>query len=250
MDMKRILLVILLALIIPLTMAQHHPNNRPHVHSSSPVKKCTVIFTAENNELFWVNINGRIINKKAQNIVKIHNLPNQLCDVQIVLKHPANERVNLKIVPQIKMDRYVVSYDERTRALKVIPMYESHHHPHQGPQPPTHVVPAVPPVAPPAPMVCSSDEVNEMCKTIKREGFDDNRIEMAKLIVKSKGKLFKASHIKKMANCLTFDSSKLKFLKFAFTYCVDPNNYYECVNALTFSSDKKKLMEFINSTLK
>lgn len=248
--MKKALFTILLALIVPLTMAQHHPNP----HSSFPEKKSTIIFAAENNELFWVTINGRNINKRAQNIVKIHNLPNRLCEVQIVLKSPVSGSVNLKITPQIDMERYVVSYNERTRKVQVTPMCESHDHshphPHHGPQPPTHVVPPVPPAVPHAHLVCSSEEVNEMCQSIRRESFDDNRMEMAKLMVKSNGKLFKVSHIKKMANCLTFDRSKLNFLKFAFTYCADPNNYYECVNVLTFSSDKKKLMQFLNSKLK
>ena len=313
MDMKRTLLSILLVLIIPLTMAQYHPNNRtpkgkpsqhnqhPNRHSQHPnhhsqhQRSCTLHFYAERNEQFYVSVDGRNINRKPRNSVIVNDLSFRSHDVYVVVKHPVNDRVYLKIDPQMEVEKYVVSYNERTRKVMVTPMYESHHHPHQGPQPgephhsqhpnsghpqspnhghvPSHstsphnhqahlptpptpvVVPApvpvpVPPVTPPEPLVYLSEEVNDMCQSIRKESFDDNRLEMAKLIVRSRDKMFKTSQIKQMANCFSFEDSKVEFLKFAFDACVDQNNYYECVSILTFSSNKEELMEFINSKLK
>jgi|GEM_PF-1738306 len=247
--MKKIVLIICLALMMPLSMAQHHSHNHPprgnsshsnHYHNQQQGTDCSVLFIAEDNETFWVNVDGRNVNGNARPMVLVTNLSQRPHNISITLKRPASESINLQIHPQMGFERYKISFDERSRQLRVIPMYEVHHHPNQGPQPPAQIYP-------PAPMVCTPEEVNNMCQSISRESFDDRRMELAKLIVKSSNKPFTASQIKQMARCFSFDNAKVKFLKFAYDYCIDPNNYYECVSLLTFTSNKEELMSFLNS---
>lgn len=246
--MKRIVLLICLALMIPLSMAQHHSNNRPprgnspqsNHYQNQTVNTSLVLFIAENNETFFVSVDGRNVNSKARRMVMVTNLSCRPHNVQITLKRPTSERINLQIHPQMGFERYRVSFDERNQKLMVIPMYETHHHPNQGPQPPTQILP-------PAPLVCTPEEVRNMCQSISRESFDNDRLDLAMLIVKSSNKLFKTSQIREMVRCFSSSSSKLKFFKFAYDYCVDPSNYYECVNDLSFNSDKENLLAFLNS---
>lgn len=94
-----------------------------------------------------------------------------------------------------------------------------------------------------APEVASPEEVEMMVRRVKDEGFDDRRVETAKLMVTMK--MVPAEGIARMASAMSFDDNRLEFLKFAYEYCADRENYFVAMDALTFSSNRDKLREYI-----
>ena len=84
-----------------------------------------------------------------------------------------------------------------------------------------------------------------MYNTLKKESFDETRLSLAKTMVSNNR--MAAHQIKRLAESFSFDSNKLTFLKYAYTYCIDQQNYYECVDVLSFSSDKENLLRYINN---
>jgi hypothetical protein len=95
------------------------------------------------------------------------------------------------------------------------------------------------------PHICTFEEVERMYNTLKKESFDETRLSLAKTMVSNNR--MAAHQIKRLAESFSFDSNKLTFLKYAYTYCIDQQNYYECVDVLSFSSDKENLLRYINN---
>ena len=104
------------------------------------------------------------------------------------------------------------------------------------------VVPPVPPV-PPVPYGMSSQDYEEACQLISDESFDSSKLTVAEQVVSSNP--MTASQILGICKLFSFESNKLSFAKFAYTYCVDKNKYYLLNEAFSYESSKRELNEFI-----
>ncbi|MBO6051018.1 MAG: DUF4476 domain-containing protein [Bacteroidales bacterium] len=244
--MKRLVIIAITILLTPCLMAQ--PGGRPHQHQSQPPHQShqtstpppapgqqhphqqlhTLVLNANNGEEFVVYVDGDIVNRKAMSSVLVHNLNNQPHDIYVVLKRPVDKITVMRYFPDMIVENCMVSYNIQTRNLELTMMQ---------PQ-------AVPP-QPNLPHICSYEEVEQMYNLLKKESFDDTRLSMAKNMVSHQH--LAAHQIKRLAESFTFDSNKLAFLKYAYAYCVDQQNYYVCLEVLTFSSDKENLMRYINN---
>lgn len=89
----------------------------------------------------------------------------------------------------------------------------------------------------------SSEQMHMVMKTLEKQSFDDNRLEIAELCV-TLGQ-FCVSDLERMAKVFSFDDKRLEFLRFAYSYCTDPENYPMLREAFTFSSNYDKLMDYI-----
>lgn len=79
--------------------------------------------------------------------------------------------------------------------------------------------------------------------TVKNEGFDETRLELAKQIATSN--CLSTSQITILCQLFSFEESKLDFAKYAFDHCIDPRNYFKVSNIFNFSSSKSELNNFI-----
>lgn len=204
----------------------HHPNTPNPQHPGQLIH--TVSITAEYGELFVVYVDGDIVNKKAASSVLVQNLTPQPHDIYVVLKRPVDKIAVIRYQPNMLVENIFVSYNTMTGRLELKSMQ---------PQP---MNPQVQP-----PHICTFEEVERMYNTLKKESFDDTRLSLAKTMVSSNR--MAAHQIKRLAESFSFDSNKLTFLKYAYTYCIDRQNYYECAEVLTFASDKEKLLRYINN---
>lgn len=234
--MKRFFLSFSLMVLVAVAMAQpggHHPHGQPpHApNPKTPPVSHAVTFTAAHGELFHVYVDGDIVNKRAMSSVLVRDLSPQYHDVYVVLKTPADKIVMVPIMPSMATDNYIVSYSASRRILEV-----------KSTQPQPHVQP-VP--APNAPRLCTFEEVEKMYQTLKNESFDDDRLKLAKFMVSNN--LLASHQVKRLAESFAFDSGKVKFLKYAYDFCADPQNYYECLEVLTFSNDKEQVLKYIQS---
>ena len=245
--MKKLIIIAMAILLTPCLMAQpgvnhhnpqqpnpqhqnvpnpHHPNTPNPQHPGQLIH--TVAFTAEHGELFVVYVDGDIVNRKAASSVLVQNLTPQPHDIFVVLKRPVDKIAMIRYLPNMLVENIFVSYNAMTGMLELKSMQ---------PQP---VTPQVQP-----PHICTFEEVERMYNALKKESFDDTRLSLAKTMVTNNR--MAAHQIKHLAESFTFDNNKLAFLKYAYAYCIDQQNYYECAEVLTFSSDKENLLRFINN---
>ena len=91
---------------------------------------------------------------------------------------------------------------------------------------------------------CAEPEQMEMVmQTLKKQSFDDGKLEIAKLCV-CLG-TFCVRDLERMAEVFSFDDNRLEFLKFAYHYCTDRENYPMLRDSFTFSSNFDKLLDYI-----
>ena len=87
------------------------------------------------------------------------------------------------------------------------------------------------------------DQMALVMKTIKKQSFDEGKLEIANLCV-TLGQ-FCTEDLAVMAGLFSFDDHRLAFLKYAYTYCTDPQNYFRLRDSFTFRSNYDALMEYI-----
>lgn len=120
--------------------------------------------------------------------------------------------------------------------------YGDHHHhgdPHYN-DPHHHQ-----PTPPPAPRVANDEQVRWALQVLNKQSYDDKRMEVARLCVVLCP--FPVRDLSRMAGCFTMEDRKVDFLKFAYRYCPDPENYYRLRDVLRYRSDYDKLMESVDS---
>lgn len=127
-----------------------------------------------------------------------------------------------------------VSYDQRLDQL----MLNAPVHNHGAGE---GIVQPRPPM--PAMHVATEEELADMERRMRSQSFDKDRLALGKSIVSSSR--LTAYQISRLAKTISFSDSQVEFLKFAYHYCIDPNNYYQTVDVLSFSSDKKKVLDYI-----
>ena len=130
---------------------------------------------------------------------------------------------------------------------------DSHHHGqqpgphgqqsgHHDPQHPGHQ----PGPQGPAPkvIVCANAEQMQMVlQVLEKQPYDDRRMEIAQLCVVLGH--FCTSDLARMAGRFTMEDRKVDFLRYAYPYCQDPENYYTLRDVLRYKSDYDKLMDAV-----
>ena len=89
----------------------------------------------------------------------------------------------------------------------------------------------------------SSEEMRAVMKVLKDQSFDDKKLEVAKMCAVI-GR-FCTSDFAEMAETFNFDDKRLEFLKFAYQYCLDPQNYPMLHDCFTFESNYDALMKYV-----
>ena len=78
---------------------------------------------------------------------------------------------------------------------------------------------------------------------ISEESFDSSKLALAKQVISSNP--MTACQILDICKLFSFESNKLEFAKFAYTYCVDKNKYYLLNEVFSYNSSKRELDEYI-----
>jgi len=87
------------------------------------------------------------------------------------------------------------------------------------------------------------EQVKAIVKLIKDTSFDDHKFEVAKVCLELRE--VPVEGIRKMVKCFSFDDNKVEFLKYAYRYCPDRENYFTLAKELTFSSSQNELLKYI-----
>lgn len=86
-------------------------------------------------------------------------------------------------------------------------------------------------------------DYEEACRLISNESFDSSKLTTAKQVVSSNP--MSAVQVLGICKLFSFESNKLEFAKFAYSYCVDQNKYYLLNEAFSYESSKRELNEYI-----
>ena len=85
---------------------------------------------------------------------------------------------------------------------------------------------------------------NEVIRSLERERYDSNRLNMAEMIF-STGGFMTTEQVIRSAKAFDYDSNRVKFLMSAYRNCVDRYNYYMVLPTLDYSSSREKVIKFV-----
>lgn len=89
----------------------------------------------------------------------------------------------------------------------------------------------------------SYSEFNELIYQLRSANFESDKLIIAKQAVR--GHAYSADQIGNIMMEFGYESSRLEFAKFAYGFCLDPENYYQVNSAFQFSSSIDELDQFI-----
>lgn len=211
---------------------------QPGRHKAIPhVSRHTVVFESHHGEAFTVYVDGDVMNRMPQTRVMVADVSHQSHEVVVVLSRPAQKAAVLALMPGEAEVTVHVDYDARLGRLALYT--PSCNLVHAEPTPPPVMQPNVTP-----PPVVREPDFQAMLKRMKGESFDSDRLALGKVIVASSH--LTAEQMGRLAATLDYSSSQVELLKYAYRYCIDPQNYFKAVEILTFSTDKKKVMDYIS----
>ncbi|HYG35611.1 MAG TPA: DUF4476 domain-containing protein, partial [Clostridia bacterium] len=128
-------------------------------------------------------------------------------------------------------------YDAFTSFSKVMRLHDRIRPTNHHPAPPVVVVP--PTVTP--------GEMKDILKALRKEAFEQTRIQIARQIISGHQRNFLASQVKQMLDCFDYEHSKLEMAKFAYDYTFDKEKYFLVNEAFDFDASKDQLARYIES---
>lgn len=247
--MKRLVITCLLSILCCTVLAQ-----RPSVQKTPPPVHYSVNFVSQHGEAFSVYIDGNLQNRLPQSRVLVTEVADQVHEVVVVLKRPAEKAAVLQLRPNERIVTVNVNYDSR---LEQLYLYTAAHNRPDNEErvalreEARRVVqvsslsrqPQNEPASEVDDYVVTPEGVDSMIVRMRAQSFDNERLALGKVIVASSR--LTAAQIAQLAETIDFSNSQVEFLKYAYEYCVDPANYYRTVDVLTFTSDKRKVLDYI-----
>lgn len=263
--MKRILAIAAIVSIFGFQFSISNPaqaqSPNTSVTKAPPPVHYSVKFVSQHGEAFNVYIDGELQNRLPQGRVLVNEVSDQVHEVVVVLKRPAEKAAVLQLKPGEKVATVNVNFDAR---LEQLYLYTAAHN-----RPDTEERLALREEArrvtqvsgerraENAPTASSSAERKEesgyygvttegldsLAARMKAQSFDNDRLALGKVIVASSH--LTSAQIATLAATLDFSNSQVDFLKYAYGYCVDPVNYFRTVDVLTFTADKRKVLDYI-----
>lgn len=91
----------------------------------------------------------------------------------------------------------------------------------------------------------SRSDFNQALESIKSKTFSDSKLTLAKQI--TKGNCLTSGQIAKITTQFEFESTKIEYAKFAYSYCFNPENYWKVNDSFEFESTIDELNEHIES---
>jgi len=88
-------------------------------------------------------------------------------------------------------------------------------------------------------------DYNEMLKSIKKEGVEGTKLEMAKTFFGNQQ--LTSTQVLGIVKIFSFENSKLNFAKYAYSHTIDKSNYFKVYDAFSFSGSKKEMSEYIKN---
>lgn len=215
----------------------------------------TVNFESRNYETFTVFVDGTVQNRMPQSRVMVNDVSSQTHEVVVVLKSPEQKAAVLQLLPGEPVVTVYVDYDSRLERMTLYtPSYNLAEKERVDVMGFKEAVAAKgsertndglvgADTTGEGPKVVTEEDLVGMLLRMKGQPFDSDRLALGRVIVASS--TLTAEQIGRLASTIDYSASQVEFLKYAFSYCADPQNYYKAIDVLTFNSDKRKVMDYI-----
>ncbi|MBQ9545802.1 MAG: DUF4476 domain-containing protein [Bacteroidales bacterium] len=243
--MKKIIALLLVFFAVSSIMAQpgHKSSKSPAHRSHQHEQRCSMQFSAVHNEDFAVYVDGdRVVERAVRGVLRFDIVRGQH-EIVVHTTRPADKVAAFVFEAQEPNTAFEVSYNGRNHRLEVSLRTPRGTEIVNGLAVVPQARPATPGVA--LPDVPSSGEMHAITERIRKESFEDDRVQMAKDQVAMRW--FTAAQIIQLANTLTFENNRLEFLMFAYDFCVDHEHYNAAEDVLKFQSNRNSLREFLRS---
>lgn len=229
--------------------------NPPTVSVTPPPAHHSVSFVSHHGEAFNVYIDGELQNRLPQSRVLVSEVSDQNHEVVVVLKRPAEKAAVLQLRPGERTVVVNINYDPRLEQLYLYTAAQNRPDADQAVAVKNEFKRLLPRVGTEGDhrkpgtvgkeelKPVTDEDVDSMLVRMKKQPFDSDRLALAKVIVSSSH--LNAAQIARLAEMIDFSNSQVDFLKYAYSYCIDPVNYYHTVDVLTFTSDKRKVLDYI-----
>jgi hypothetical protein len=89
----------------------------------------------------------------------------------------------------------------------------------------------------------NSSAFSNFKEEIKEITFEDNRMKIAKKLTKNV--CLSKAQIKEITQIFAFENTRIEYLKYAYDFCYDKQDYYQLGNVLNFSKTKDELNDFL-----
>ncbi len=89
----------------------------------------------------------------------------------------------------------------------------------------------------------SSADFSNLREEIKDVTFEDNRMKIAKKLTKEV--CLSKAQIKEITQIFAFEGTRIEYLKYAYSFCYDKQDYYQLGSVLNFSKTKEDLNDFL-----
>ena len=246
---------------------------QPQGHQFTSNQNITLMIVSPNNERFWLYIDDQLFTRQSVLIAKVNLGPNLIYNIKVMMDNRSRNTVSesiciggnsddiiltveksqgygsfaghyyqllwngQKINPGFGNYAYIWTYRNDPRGVRFSGGMDFYPVTVTTPQPQTTM--------PPAMMPCSSHDFQNIKNIVRSQTFESDRMNVAKQAVR--GKRLTAEQIAELAELFSFESDRVKFLKYAYNECFDKSNYYIVYRVLTFSSSKDELSKYIQT---
>lgn len=250
--MKRLTLALLFPLL-SLAVSAQVTNTRTAVTKTPLPVHYSVNFVSQHGEAYSVYIDGTLQNRLPQGRVLVNEVSDQVHEVVVILKRPAEKAAVLQLRPNEKIVTVNVNYDARLDQLYLFTA--AHNRPdteernnlrdeaHRLLQINSTSRGELSPKEQEGYFGVTAEGLDSLVARMRAQSFDNERLALGKVIVASAH--LTATQIATLAATIDFSNSQVEFLKYAYGYCVDPANYFRAVDVLTFTNDKRKVLDYI-----
>lgn len=204
-----------------------------------PPETLTITVKAKNDEVFTVKLDGKSYGKAPGKEFTIKDLqPKKMYDLEVKVQEPVKDVIGTDL--ELGAGHYVliVSSDVDAGTADIafgddadIPKDEAS----QGGANSSKGN---------ADKLCNDSDVSQIISLMEQDPFDDTRMHYAKGFVK-KNRLLSTEQIRRIAAAFSYDNARLPFVKYAYDYCADKENYGSLAETLDGDEAKSAFAEYL-----
>ena len=241
--MKKSILYLFLLLSLP-AMAQYRGHGG-HGHGGGHESVSSLTVVGPRHQAFWLFVDDVLQNETAVHSIHINNLwPGELY-IRVELDNGSQDCVGRFVDMRHPQGFSIV---QRGNLIGLEPT--------QGNIRPELVMnlltgtslpsPQVGVVQPPMPLPLPGMNPNDFdaaMAMLSNEKFDDTRLTLAEQIVSNNP--MTVSQIAQICRQFSFESNRLEFAKYAYSFCIEKHKYYMLNEVFTYDSSKQELNEYL-----
>lgn len=204
-----------------------------------PPETLTITVKAKNNEVFTVKLDGKSYDKAPGKEFTIKDLqPKKMYDLEVKVQGPVKDVIGTDL--ELGAGHYVliVSSDVDAGTADIafgddadIPKDEASQGGANSSKGNDN-------------KLCSDSDVSQIISLMEQDPFDDTRMHYAKGFVK-KNRLLSTEQIRRIAAAFSYDKARLPFVKYAYDYCADKENYSALGNVFAEKASKDSFADFL-----